>query len=365
MRNNVAFVGAMVVNLGLRAWRRPNRPNPALNNPDRRVGELFMTVNANAASAGNNNALFETWASDGDTFRPSPAWPSGGAQMQIGPRALSLVACSGFTLACARVLPGGEALVGEETRRNKPDFDFIVQNKLFKVSGLRTAFEALSRSPSRSTSIEVKANWVEVGRLREFNGFTGTPAEARAAYHVNSTGGIQSTRSSHFTSYRGSLRIGPGRLLNTRTTRGDATSWLQGSFRRERGVCRAALRGRVLRPTTPIASRHPLFSRCSPGPIDPAFLNYCLKGSQTDFTDPSGLAIRLGNSVTEQTFVAQASCMTCHGRAALTLRAMRRRLRALIQPRSASCLGAGMLRLDRSIPARTRPGTARPRFRPS
>lgn len=49
---------------------------------------------------------------------------------------------------------------------------------------------------------------------------------------------------------------------------------------------------------------------------DPAFANYCLKGSQTDFTDATGLAIRLGNSVTEAGFVNQASCMTCHGRAA-------------------------------------------------
>ena len=49
---------------------------------------------------------------------------------------------------------------------------------------------------------------------------------------------------------------------------------------------------------------------------DPAFANYCLKGSQTEFTDDTGLAVRLGNSVTEDGFVAQSSCITCHGRAA-------------------------------------------------
>jgi hypothetical protein len=51
-------------------------------------------------------------------------------------------------------------------------------------------------------------------------------------------------------------------------------------------------------------------------PIDPVFKNYCLKGSQTDFTDASGMAIRLGNSVTEEGFDFQASCMSCHGHAA-------------------------------------------------
>jgi hypothetical protein len=50
--------------------------------------------------------------------------------------------------------------------------------------------------------------------------------------------------------------------------------------------------------------------------IEPAYANYCLKGSQADFVDNAGLDIRLGNSVTEDGFVATSSCMTCHGRAA-------------------------------------------------
>ena len=37
--------------------------------------------------------------------------------------------------------------------------------------------------------------------------------------------------------------------------------------------------------------------------LDPAFVNYCLKGSQTDFIDNTGLDVRLGNSVTENGFV--------------------------------------------------------------
>jgi hypothetical protein len=50
--------------------------------------------------------------------------------------------------------------------------------------------------------------------------------------------------------------------------------------------------------------------------IDPVYANYCLKGSQVDFVDNVGLAVRLGNSVTEADFVGSSSCMTCHGRAA-------------------------------------------------
>jgi hypothetical protein len=76
-------------------------------------------------------------------------------------------------------------------------------------------------------------------------------------------------------------------------------------------------------------SRLPAAGNCGPGRrspalsallasanIEPAYVNYCLKGSQSDFVDNTGLDIRLGNSVTEDGFVATSSCMTCHGRAA-------------------------------------------------
>ena len=48
--------------------------------------------------------------------------------------------------------------------------------------------------------------------------------------------------------------------------------------------------------------------------------NYRLKGSQTDFTDPSGRPLLLGNSVTEDGFMTTASCITCHARAAVDSR---------------------------------------------
>ena len=261
MRNNVALVGAIVMNLGLAGVSAAQTdPNPAVNDPDRQSWELFMTVNANAASAGHNNALFETWASDGDTFQPSPVWPSGGAQMQIGSRALSLVLQQVHPRFAPRVVPGGKALVGEETRRNKPDFDFIVQNKLFKVSGLRTVFEALKPITFPVNSMEVKANWVEVGRLKEFNGFTGTPVEAAAAYHVNSTGGIQYA----LVSFHIISKLVPNWTWATfehRTTRGDATSSAAriASARSTRMSRRSPQSS--LRPITPIAPRRPLFSR--------------------------------------------------------------------------------------------------------
>ena len=53
-----------------------------------------------------------------------------------------------------------------------------------------------------------------------------------------------------------------------------------------------------------------------PAYADRAWLSYELKGSQVEFTDSTGRATRLGNSVTEAGFVSSSSCITCHAKAA-------------------------------------------------
>jgi hypothetical protein len=57
-----------------------------------------------------------------------------------------------------------------------------------------------------------------------------------------------------------------------------------------------------------------------PSSTDRAWLSYRLKGSQTQFTDATGLATKLGNSVTEGGFVNTSSCITCHARAGTSSR---------------------------------------------
>jgi hypothetical protein len=52
-----------------------------------------------------------------------------------------------------------------------------------------------------------------------------------------------------------------------------------------------------------------------PAYVDRAWLSYELKGSQVEFTDTTGRATRLGNSVTEAGFVSSSSCITCHAKA--------------------------------------------------
>jgi hypothetical protein len=290
-------------------------PNPAMNNPDLQAWTLFLTVNADAKTTGNNNALFETWARDGETFVPNPVWPTTATPVAAGERALGLVlqrARPGGLLPFA--VPGGN--VTEETRRNKPDFDFIVANNLYKISGLKTAFAANKPLNFPVDSIEVKANWVEVSGLRDFNGFTGTPEEAAKIYHVNSAGGKQYA------------------LVSMHVISKLVPNWTWATFEHKDNPGRCDVIGckdsfgaqpAVTPPLSPVESKQH-YGDCAKTPalmvllakahLDPAYVNYCLKGSQSDFTDATGLAVRVGNSVTENSFVAQASCMTCHGRAA-------------------------------------------------
>jgi hypothetical protein len=290
-------------------------PNLAMNNPDLQAWTLFLTVNADAKTAGNNNALFETWARDGETFVPNPVWPTTPTPVATGERALGLVlqrARPGGLLPFA--VPGGNAT--EETRRNKPDFDFIVANNLYKVSGLKAAFAANKPLSFPVDSIEVKANWVEVSGLKDFNGFTGTPEDAAKIYHVNSAGGKQYA------------------LVSMHVISKLVPNWTWATFEHKDNPGRCDVIGckdsfgaqqAVTPPLSPVESKQH-YGDCAKTPaltallaranVDPAYVNYCLKGSQSDFTDATGLAVRVGNSVTENSFVAQASCMTCHGRAA-------------------------------------------------
>src|SRR5947207_6728831 len=51
-------------------------PAPPVNQPDMVAWQLFTRVSAFRGISGRNDALFETWASDADTFKANPQWPS-------------------------------------------------------------------------------------------------------------------------------------------------------------------------------------------------------------------------------------------------------------------------------------------------
>jgi hypothetical protein len=199
----------------------------------------------------------------------------------------------------------------EETRHNRAAFDYIVQNNLYKISGLKAAFGRKLSFPS--DSIDVKANWVAVSDLPAFTNNQVTAAQAPQLYHVNSAGGIQyalvamhviSKQVPNWTWATFEHRFNPARcdIIGCKDNFGAQTTFMPSNL--------------VARQGYPDCAKTPeLLALLKAADIDPVYQNYCLKGSQTDFVDNVGLAVRLGNSVTEELFVATSSCMTCHGRA--------------------------------------------------
>jgi hypothetical protein len=286
-------------------------PNPALDAPDQLAWQFFIQVNT---SAGGSNALFETWASDTDTFNPNPHFPATAAPLALHapvvPAQGRLALQRGGRLLPA-VPPGPGVL--EESRRNRESFDFIVQNNLFKISGLRAAFGKTLSFPV--AAMEVKANWQLVSDIPAFTNGRVALADVPKLYHVN-TGAdgkqyafvsmhIISKAVPNWTWATFEHKFNPGRcdILGCKDSFGAVTQVVQPNRTPDQGY--------------PDCVKTPaLQAMISAANWDPAFANYCLKGSQTDFTDASGLDIRVGNSVTESGFVDQSSCMTCHGRAA-------------------------------------------------
>jgi hypothetical protein len=300
--------------------------NPALNDPDRVTWCLFLYVSSQAATQGNNNALFETWASDNETFQPNPVWPTTPPVMALRQPILPHLArapqpgdVTPFVLPFKSQCDQNQQpppCVGEETRRNKSTFDFIKNNKLFTRDGLRAYTKPIVFP---ADSIEVKANWVPVSQLADFLGQSGAPVDP-SLYHLNTT-----TENGQQVQYA---------LLSFHVISKMVPNWTWATFEHMNNPGRCDFIGCAdsFGMTPPFTAPHSLrnpgkqYPNCTKTPaltalfatfnIDPKFANYCLKGSQTDFTDASGVPTRVGNSVTEGGFVATASCISCHGRSA-------------------------------------------------
>ena len=172
--------------------------NPALNTPDEFNWQLFVQINQVAPTESKvgpnnvmtNNALWETWANDPDTFPSSPdpskcnvpnpnpsncpvfpgtttppkkiLRPSTQQLFRQQQRELRLSSqrevqrLQGQKLAA---LPQISAGGSEEVRRNQSSFNFIVSNGLWYQQGLKAAFEKGVQLSFPIDAIEVKARW--------------------------------------------------------------------------------------------------------------------------------------------------------------------------------------------------------------
>ncbi len=309
-----ALLGSAVLIVAGSAWAQAPAPdpNPAMNAPDKVAWQLFIQANTRA---GGTNSTFETWASDTDTFKMNPQFPSTPAPLALRQPVIGTIGAQAIQDAggILPATPPDPTQSLEETRRNQSAFEFIVRNNLFKVTGLRAAFGKTLSFPI--DAIEVKANWLPIAQVPAFTNNRVTAAQVPQLYHVN--------RASDGQQYA---------LLSMHVISKLVPNWTWATFEHKMNPKRCDILGcrdsfGAIQPVVkPNKNPNQGYADCLKTPaltamlnsanIDPVYVNYCLKGSETDFTDNSGLDVRLGNSVTEDGFVNQSSCMTCHGRAA-------------------------------------------------
>jgi hypothetical protein len=197
-------------------------------------------------------------------------------------------------------------------RRNRISFDYIVQQNLYKVSGVKAAFGTNISFPVGA--IELKAVWAPVDQIA--GAIPGvTPEQALTLFHVaqTPTNGTWALLAMHIISKTVpnwtwatfEHKLIPGRcdVLGCKDLFGAQTPFVPPNAEAEQSY--------------PDCTKTEALTRLlAAANIENVFANYCLKGSQVNFTDNTGLATRLGNSVIEgATLVPTSSCMTCHASA--------------------------------------------------
>jgi hypothetical protein len=282
------------------ALAQPNA-DLAMNAPDQFAWQLFIQVISRTASA---STLFETFATNENTFQPTPRYPSGPTP-PVMRRPMLLREATNLPVSPLRRTIN--MAIGEEVRRNRASFDFIVQHNLYKKSGLKAAFGTDISFPVGS--IELKMMW---GPIDQIPGVS--PQDVPKLFHVVETpsNGTWALQSMHIIS-----KVVP--------------NWTWATFEHELNPgrcdvlgCKDAF-GAQTPYVPPNADADKIYPDCAKSDalvkllakanIETVFANYCLKGSQADFTDNSGLATRLGNSLMESPILATSSCMTCHASA--------------------------------------------------
>lgn len=298
-------------------------------NSDEFIWRLFATFAAPVSPDAASPVVFETWASDRDTFSATPQWPDPAAPKVFQASALAAAKVGGhgspIDVACA---PPGNAAVGgfptagtptpciaEEVKRNRPQFDYIVDNGLNTKAGIAAAFGKSFKVTMPTDAVSVKGDWVPVQTLLQWIPSLDSIENIRTKYYTNTSGGVEyAVVSLHISSRQnanwvwGSLehQYTPGRCdsIGCFDTFGavlPAVAPNQATINTQYGAC---------------AKSEALAGVFADAGLSAVWNNYCLKSTQVDYTAADGTPYVLGNAVIERIVgngtVAASSCIGCH-----------------------------------------------------
>jgi hypothetical protein len=323
---------------------------PSGANSDKVSWENFIAV---IKPVSPSQAVFETWASDPDIYNKKPHWPTTGEagvkkfragqlqkaraphQMKVG-ATIDDPKCQTVGNAAAGNFPTTvnppakdptQPCYAEEVRRNRPSYDYIVDNGLYTQLGLAAAYKKATTSKWRvslpASAVEVKADWLPMETLITWLGQNGvklTPAEVKQRY---------------YTTVSDNVAYG---LVSVHISTKEIPNWVWASFEHEDNPGRCDTMGchdsfGAKKPTVaPVGKENGQYGQCvktdevkklfKAAGLGAAWDNYCLKASQIAYVDMSGAPLMLGDSFTERVAadvpINRSSCIACHAAAAIT-----------------------------------------------
>jgi hypothetical protein len=306
-------------------------------NSDGFIWGLFTEFAAPVSQDKPSVAVFETWASDADTFSATPHWPKPGEPVKFQASVLARVKMFNAmpTSAALRAMkidvkceePPGAAVGGfptggvpppciaEQVARNRAQFDYIVNNGLNTKTGLAAAYKKGLQVEMPVESIAIKIDWVPLAALLQWVPQLGDLASVRKQYYTTTVGGVEyAVVAMHVSSRQNpnwvwgtfEHQTNPGRCdyIGCFDTFGAQTNSVPPNtkaYNTQYGACPKTQQLKTL-----MASAH----------LSPVWENYCLKSTQVDYTADDGTPYVLGNSVIEGIVgngtVAASSCISCH-----------------------------------------------------
>ena len=345
-------------------YNDPANQGLALNYPDEFNWKLLAAISKEAppslqfpaGAATTHNAVWETWADDPFTFPAHPV-PGNPPKWQDRNKNLSFEPILQLQL---RFLEGGkqrvsdvhtEALIPdhgtnnvEVVFRNKSSFDFIINNDLFYQEGLAAAYKQGVNSNGYPSGVKLEFNPDAVEVKAVYSPLEGNPALNKDNCHWNyaADGKAYGLVALHIMSkqlpnWTWATWEWSGNTPDQPNGNPGRSDWY--GSRDDFGAVYTGPSGGDTHFQAPNVDKqgNPVLGALYPsGKLTGGLLkifkdagysdewlkewsNYRLKGSQVDFTDPTGAANLVGNSVTENGFVQTSSCMTCHGSASVGL----------------------------------------------
>lgn len=311
-------------------------------NSDAFLWEVFTQFTAPAPTA-PSHVVFETWATDADTFTSKPHWPSGVEPLKLHTSVLELIKKSDGTRPLAATLnakalldvpcggnppkpPQGAAsgdfpitgnpvpCIAEQVFRNRTNYNNIVNKHMNTQAGRAAAYRLGVQFEMDPDSVAIKGDWVPVPTLLQW-----IPGLSEADVHNE-----YYTSESNGTVYA---------LVGIHVASRQNPNWVWGTFEHQRNPGRCDYMGcfdtygaekAVVLPNRKEFNKG--YGACEKTPalkelmqkanLSQVWQNYCLKSTEVDFTAPDGTPYTLGNSVIEGIVgngtVAASSCISCH-----------------------------------------------------